>query len=299
VKEPSVLAPPRGRARRSPLVSIVTPSLNQGSFIREAVESVLAQDYTNLEYLVIDGGSTDGTVEILRDYGDCLSWVSEPDRGQSHAINKGWRRARGEILAWLNSDDKLLPGAVSIAVEALQADREAAVAYGDLDEVDRDGQLIRTVSYGDFDRWTLLHVYNPIPQPAAFIRRTALEEVGYVDEQLNYVMDWDLWMRIAKRKRIIHVPARLAVIRAYPDTKSQTGGYRQYREVVRILRRHREMRFPPGIAARGLDTSRFLLRRWIIRHTPRAARQTVSRLLHGAGASVRRLVRAVSGRAIE
>src|SRR5262249_45140624 len=126
----------------TPLVSIVTPSFNQGRFIRETIESVLLQDYPNLEYMVIDGGSTDETVSILERYRDRFFWVSEPDRGQAHAINKGWKRAKGDILAWLNSDDMYLPGAISNAARYLVDHPEIGLVYGDGYHVAEDGRML-------------------------------------------------------------------------------------------------------------------------------------------------------------
>ena len=125
-----------------PLVTVVTPSYNQARFIRETIESVLKQDYPRIEYLVIDGGSTDESVSILREYSDHLRWVSEPDRGQAHAINKGWRQARGCILAYLNADDLYMPGAVAQAVAALVAHPEAAAVYGEGYHVDKEGRIL-------------------------------------------------------------------------------------------------------------------------------------------------------------
>ncbi len=139
-----------------PLVSIVTPSLNQGQFIRETIETILSQDYDNLEYLVMDGGSTDETLEILRSYGTRLQWVSEPDAGQSQAVNKGWRRARGEILGWVNADDLLSPGAVRRAVEALAADSALGGVYGDCTYIDGSGRRLRTLPARAFDYATLV-----------------------------------------------------------------------------------------------------------------------------------------------
>ena len=125
-----------------PLVTVVTPSFNQGRFIRETIESVLSQDYPNLEYMVIDGGSTDDTLSILKSYQDRFAWVSEPDRGQAHAINKGWRCAKGEILAWLNSDDIYQPGAIRTAVEYFIHNQQVGMVYGEAYHVDESGQPI-------------------------------------------------------------------------------------------------------------------------------------------------------------
>ncbi|HLA97025.1 MAG TPA: glycosyltransferase family 2 protein, partial [Anaerolineales bacterium] len=148
-----------------PLVSIVTPSFNQGRFLEETIQSVLAQDYPRIEYLIVDGGSTDGSLEIIRRYADRLGWwVSEPDRGQTEALNKGFARARGEIFAWLNSDDTYLPQAVSEAVAYLQAHPEAGMVYGDANLVDEHGRVIGKFPARQTDYQRLRRGYVRIPQ---------------------------------------------------------------------------------------------------------------------------------------
>ena len=149
--------------QRLPLVTIVTPSYNQGRFIADTIESVLGQDYPNIEYIVMDGASTDETAEVVRRYADRLEFISEKDRGQSHAINKGFGRARGEIVAWLNSDDTLLPGAVRRAVGALEAHPEAAASYGEGYLTDEAGYATCRFPYTQpFDLWRLMNVSDNI-----------------------------------------------------------------------------------------------------------------------------------------
>ncbi len=156
-----------------PLVSIVTPSLNQGKFLEETIQSVLSQEYPKLEYLIVDGGSTDNSLEIIRKYADQLAWwVSEPDQGQTDAINKGFSHAKGQVLAWLNSDDSYLPGAVSSAVTCLQAYPEAAMVYGDANLVDEDGQILGRFPSRQTDLAHLLRGSVHIPQQAAFFWAT-------------------------------------------------------------------------------------------------------------------------------
>jgi glycosyltransferase involved in cell wall biosynthesis len=155
-----------------PLVSIVTPSLNQGRFIAEAIQSVLSQDYANLEYIVVDGGSSDETLSILRSFGERLRWISEKDEGQAQAVNKGWRMARGEILGWLNADDLLAADAVTRAVNALEAERDLAGVYGDCVYVNEAGDVLGNYPSGDFDYEKLaVFAEDFIPQPGAFLRR--------------------------------------------------------------------------------------------------------------------------------
>ena len=238
-----------------PLVSIITPSLNQGRFIEATIESVLSQDYPRIEYIVIDGGSTDGTLEVLRRYGERVQWISEPDRGQSHAINKGFRRARGDILAWLNSDDTYLPGAVRSAVEYLAEHPDCAMVYGDGYLIDEEGRMTRPFPATEpFDLWKLVYVHDYILQQSAFFRREAVDAVGYLDERLYWSMDWDLFIRIGKRFPVDYLPKALASLREYGTAKTFSGGTRRLSELVAVMRRHGSRRYPPARVAYAIDT---------------------------------------------
>ena len=211
-----------------PLVSIITPSYNQGRFIAETIDSVLSQDYLRVEYLVVDGGSTDKTLDVLRGYGERLHWISEPDNGQTAAINKGWRLTRGEIVAWLNSDDTYLPNAAKWAVSFLQAHPEVDAVYGGCDYVDEEGRFLRPYPTRPYDYVELVRsAFNYIPQPATFIRRRALESVGRLDESLHYVMDLDYWLRLGVRHAMAYLPERLATLRLHQTAKSiqQVGDF--------------------------------------------------------------------------
>jgi glycosyltransferase involved in cell wall biosynthesis len=231
-----------------PLVSIVTPSLNQAQFIEATISSVLAQDYPRIEYIVADGGSTDGTLEILRRHDDRLTWFSEPDRGQSHAINKGFRRARGQILAWLNSDDIYLPQAVSTAVNHLVAHPDCAMVYGEGYLIDETGRVTgRFPATRPFDLWQLVYVSDFILQQTAFFRPEAVEAVGGLDESLHWGMDWDLFIRIGKRFRVDNLPDYMASLREYRTSKTASGGIARLRELARVMRRHGAWRYPPGL----------------------------------------------------
>ncbi len=262
-----------------PLVSIITPSLNQARFIEATIESVLSQDYPRLEYVVIDGGSTDGTLDVLRQYGDRVQWISEPDRGQSHAINKGFRRARGEILAWLNSDDTYLPGAVSSAVEYLVDHPDCAMVYGDGYLIDEAGLMTRRFpATGAFDLWKLVYVHDYILQQSAFFRREAVEAVGYLDERLHWGMDWDLFIRIGKRLRVDHLPNPLASLREYGTAKTFSGGTRRLTELVDVMRRHGSRRYPPGRVAYTVDTYFRLIFDALEQRAPERARARLVRI---------------------
>ena len=237
-----------------PLVSIITPSLNQGRFIAQAIESVRGQDYPRIEHLVLDGGSSDGTLEVLARFPD-LHWISEPDAGQTDAINRGFRMAAGEILAWLNADDLLLPGSVAAVVEAFRADPAAMMVYGDGDLIDESGRTLQPFRFTEpFNLRRLVEVHDYILQPAAFIRRSALEAVDYLDEGLTWCMDWDLWIRIGQRFPVRYLPRRLAQARLHRDTKTYRAGWSKLREMHRILRRHSDRRLPPVLLIHGGGT---------------------------------------------
>ena len=244
-----------------PLVTIVTPSLNQGRFIRETIESVLGQDYPRLEYLIIDGGSADETAAVAAEYGSRLTFLSEPDRGQSDAINKGFRRARGQILAWLNSDDVLLPGAVSAAVRALGERPDCAAVYGEGYRMDESGRILGRFPFTEpFNLWKLVSVTDYVLQQTLFMRRAALEEAGYLDVSLRYTMDWDLLIRLGKRYRIHYIPEFLGAIREYGAAKSFAGGRARLREIRQMLRRHTGRRWAPGAVMYMLEHCR----RWLL-----------------------------------
>jgi glycosyltransferase involved in cell wall biosynthesis len=205
---------------RFPLVSIVTPSFNQAIFLEDTLQSVLNQDYPNIEYFVIDGGSTDGSQEIIEQYADRLAyWTSEPDRGQADAINKGLRRATGEIVAWLNSDDMYMSGAIREAVQVLNADPRAGMVYADGLMVDSEGRLLDPHRYRSYSVLDLL-CFEVLLQPTVFMRRKVLEEVGYLGEEYHLVLDHELWIRIASRHPIVHVPSFWAVERTHIEAKT-------------------------------------------------------------------------------
>jgi glycosyltransferase involved in cell wall biosynthesis len=193
-----------------PLVSIITPSYNQGQFLEMTILSVFNQDYPRIEYLVIDGASNDNSVEIIPRYADRLAyWVSEPDRGQSHAINKGLSRANGTILGWVNSDDVLMPGTISRLVDAFKQNKDIDVIYGHLDRIDTQGKLVPTPTLPKdrvvFDKHTAM-MECVVNQPGCFWRRCIMEKVGLLNESLHYGLDYEYWTRMllagAKFKRL-------------------------------------------------------------------------------------------------
>jgi hypothetical protein len=219
-----------------PSVSIVTPSYNQAQFIEETIRSVLLQGYPNLEYIIIDGGSTDGSVEILSKYEPWLAfWVSEPDRGQSHAINKGWARARGEVLAYLNSDDLLVPDTLTRVAETFVAHPDVAVVYGDCDLIDGEGRLMERLCSRSYSRAGLL-LANYIQQSSAFVRRCAVERVGPVDESFDMTMDYEYWVRLAMASCCMtYVPEVLSSARLTSGTKTKSLTLRFLGDTLRVL----------------------------------------------------------------
>lgn len=217
-----------------PLISIVTPSYNQARFLETTLRSVLEQDYPRIEYLVVDGASTDGSVEIIRAYADRLAWwVSEKDSGQSEAINKGLRRAHGEFVGWLNSDDIYLPGAVSAAVTVFQSHPEAGLVYGDAQSIDSDGKPFNLMRARQYTLTDLL-AFSIVCQPAAFMRRSVLDEVGYLNPAYHLLMDNLLWMSMAQKAPIVYTQQTWAAARYHDQAKNRTRGAAYGRE-ARVL----------------------------------------------------------------
>ncbi len=221
-----------------PLVSIVTPSFNCAPFLAECIESVLAQDYPNIEYIVMDGGSTDETPAILERYRGRIARVhSAPDFGQGQAINRGLAGAAGEIVAFLNADDAYLPGAVSEAVRHMTAQPQAVVVYGNAVHVGEDGTTIASYPTRDFDREALKRSCY-ICQPAAFVRRAAFDRAGALNPAFHYVLDYDLWIRLAAAGDFLRIEPFLAKSRVHSGSKSVSDRRAFYREVFSMLLAH-------------------------------------------------------------
>ena len=221
-----------------PLVSIVTPSYNQAQFIEATIQSVLAQDYPEVEYIIIDGGSTDGSVEIIRRYASRLAgWVSEPDHGQTDAINKGFAQAHGEILAWLNSDDVYLPGAITQAVGFLQSHPEVGMVYGDATFINAEGAEIGHFPARQTDYARLRRGYVHIPQQASFFRAQLWRKVGPLDPSFYFAMDYDLWVRLSRLAPLVYVPSPWASFRLHGAGKTIAADDRCWPEMLRVHRR--------------------------------------------------------------
>ena len=256
VASESIVAEPfRLRRPDLPLVTVVTPSFNQGRFIRDTIESVLAQDYPNVEYIIIDGASTDDTASVCAEYADRLTFISEKDRGQSDAINKGFAMARGEIVAWLNSDDVFLPGAIGHVVSAFLREPDLGAVYGEGYQIDIDGNVKQRFSVTEpFNLWKLVYMSDYILQQTVFFRRDVFDEIGLLDRDLHYGMDWEILMRIGKRHMLRYLPYYMGSIREYGEAKTSTGGARRFWELVKIMRRHGRSAFPPGFVIYGVET---------------------------------------------
>lgn len=226
------------RVLPEPLVSIVMPTRNHAHFIRASIDSVLMQDYPHLELIVMDGASTDDTVDILKSYGDRIRWVSEPDKGQTDAINKGMNLARGEVLAYLNSDDLLLPDAVQKVVRKFQQHPECDMLYGAADYIDEDGVVTGSYLTDEYSFHRLMHDCC-VCQPAAFWRRRITDRIGPFDETLQTAMDYEYWLRMDRQGGIIrHTRDKLAQSRLHKDAKTLAMRGTIFDEIFRICRTH-------------------------------------------------------------
>ncbi len=231
----------------APKISIITPSFNQGSFIRQTIDSVLGQNYPNLEYIIMDGGSTDGTLDILRSYGADLRWVSQKDNGQADAINRGMSMVSGDILAFLNSDDYYLPGALHRVVERF-AQSGCVWLTGDYRIVDQDSRKMQGFVVGYKTFWRkfssagLLSVLNYIIQPSTFWSRALWEAAGPLDVNLRYTMDYDFWMRAIRVAPPLVVPQPLSVFRIHKTSKGGSQYVQQFDEEIQVLRRYNKSR---------------------------------------------------------
>lgn len=232
-----------------PRISVITPSFNQAAFIERTIRSVLDQDYPNLEFLVVDGGSTDGTLEVLRRYEGKLRWISEKDRGQADAINKGIGMTQGEIVAYLNSDDAYESGTLERVARYFTEHPDAMWVTGKCRIIDEHDREIRKpiTAYKNCllrrYRYSLLLVTNPISQPATFWRRQVQEEVGLFNEAEHLVMDYDFWLRVGRRYEPAIFDAYLANFRVYPTTKTSSSFMHGFRRELELARSQSPSRF--------------------------------------------------------
>lgn len=223
-----------------PKISIITPSYNQGNFIEVAIQSVIEQNYPNFEHIILDNCSTDKTLEILQKYDNHLIWKSEPDKGQSDALNKGFSMATGDIVGWLNADDKYLPGCFHKIANCFAEYPESDIAYGDYRWVNEKGDVFQSRREIDFDQFILkyLHVLY-IPSTSTFFKRRIFDEGNFLDDSFQYAMDYEFFLRLAlKRYKFIHVHSYLADFRWHTENKSVVALKKQINEQEIALLRH-------------------------------------------------------------
>ena len=216
-------------------MSIVTPSFNQARYLEAAIQSVLSQNYPRLEYIIVDGGSTDGSVDIIKRYESKLAWwVSEKDRGQTDAINKGFAHAKGDFFAWMNSDDTYEPSAILSAVKFLQQHPEVGLVYGDANYINEDGRVIGRFPAAQTDLVRLRRGYVHIPQQAAFFRADLWRAVEPLDPSFYFAMDYDLWVRLAARSQVKYIPQTWANFRLHTSGKTIRADDRCWPEMLRV-----------------------------------------------------------------
>lgn len=236
-----------------PKISVITPSFNQGSFIKQTIHSVLGQEYPNLEYIVMDGGSTDNTLQILKKHGKTIKWFSKKDKGQSDAINKGLKMATGDIVAWLNSDDYYLPGTLLKVARYFEAHKEAKWLSGDYEIIDEKGKPIHGFVIGykrflrRFSSFGMLSFANYIIQPSTFWKREMHDEVGYLNEGYQYCMDYDFWLRIMKKYPLHLLPDPLSAFRIHGASKGGSQYKNQFNEELEVVSKSGANNFQYGL----------------------------------------------------
>ena len=219
-----------------PLVSIVTPTYNQAEYLAETIRSVLAQDYPNIEYLVLDDGSTDGTPDVLRQFDGQVQWERHVNMGQSNTLNKGWTRSSGKYLAYLSSDDRLLPNAISTLVDAIESRDDVSVVYCDFDLIDKNGKYVKTVVTPDFDQSQLVEELNCQPGVGALFRRTVFDQTGGWNPELRKIPDFEFWLRAARFGPFLRVPQTLGEYRVHEEsTAIKPLPYERSMEYVRAM----------------------------------------------------------------
>jgi len=223
----------------NPLVSIVVPCYNQGHYLRQAIDSLLSQDYSPIELIALDDGSTDRTPEVLAGYTGRLHWQTQPNAGQAYTLNRGWAMAQGEILGYLSADDLFLPGCVSAAVEALQASPEIVLTYCDFELIDPHSRIIRTVRAREFDYHEMVVNLTCAPGPGVFFRRAAFQRAGGWDPALRQMPDYDYWLRLGLAGAFKRIPRTLAAFRVHEGSATFAATPpEQADEPVRILRKY-------------------------------------------------------------
>jgi len=239
------------------LVSIITPSFNQAAFLEATIQSVLAQSYPNIEYILIDGGSDDGSLEIIKRYQKHFAyWQSQKDEGQTDAINQGLNRAKGKYQAWINADDILLTNAVEEAVKYLDDHADTGLVYGQADFINASGKIIGQFAAAQTDYKKLLRGYVHVPQQAAFWRGDLWNRVGPLDKSFFFAMDYDLWVRIAKVSRVTFLARKWAQFRLHGESKTMIDDLRGWPEMLKVHKRE-------GGGRWSYIWAKYYLRRWL------------------------------------
>lgn len=227
-----------------PFISIIVPSFNKVDYIEETLQCLINQRYPHKEIIVMDGASTDGTIDILKKYDSEITWFSEKDRGQTHALNKGIKIASGDVIGWLNADDLYEKNTLDVIGNFFGENPKTMWAFGNVSIIDGKGREIRKPITA-YKRFKLKHysyasllAENYISQMGVFMRKSALDEIGEADEALHYTMDYDLWLRLGKKYEPGYIPANLAYFRMYEETKSMTGFEKQFAEGLQVAKRH-------------------------------------------------------------
>jgi glycosyltransferase involved in cell wall biosynthesis len=233
-----------------PKIALVTPSLNQGHFIEETIQSVLSQNYPNLEYLVMDGGSTDNTLDVLKRYSTQIKWISEKDKGQTDAINKGLQIVNGDILAYLNADDLLLPGTLLKTAKLFMEHPNAMWVTGQCRIIDENNHEIRRLITAYKNLWlrvshpSILLITDYISQPATFWRADVVNDIGYMDNNLHYTMDYEYWLRLYSKYPPLFTPDYLAAFKIHPQSKTTSTGHKSVfvEEELSVIQRYTKSR---------------------------------------------------------
>lgn len=221
--------------KNKPLISIITPSYNQSDYLEMSMLSVLNQDYPNLEYIVVDGNSTDGSQEIIKKYADRLAWwVSEKDNGQADAFNKGLSHANGKYIGWLNSDDLYLEHAITEAVEILEMNPDIAFVFGDVQSINQDGEITNIMKYGNWDILDLMK-FKIIGQPAVFMRKDLLVSIGGLDPTFHFLLDHQLWLKLASKASIKYSNKLWAAARFHAEAKNIAQAEKFGQEAYRLV----------------------------------------------------------------
>lgn len=293
-----------------PSVTIVTPSYNQAAFIERTIRSVLNQNIPGLEYIVVDGGSRDGTVDILKRYENYIQWTSRPDNGQADAVNKGIRRSHGEIIGWLNSDDVYYDGAIEAVLDFFAARSDVDILYGDAHHIDAEDRIIEPYYTEDWDYERLKDICF-ICQPSVFFRRRLVDRVGLLDDRLQYCMDYEYWLRIGRTTPFARLDRFLAGSRMYPQNKtlgSRGAVHREMNDMLKARLGYVPVKWIYGFAhvvaeqheydrANPLENLRFaaLLAYWslygFVHWEKRISRRDVNTLAGWIGGSIKRLLR--------